>query len=477
MKRKAPALVVLVACTLLAVGLAPVAATQPEEQSLVQIVWQTDADLTQVEALKVPVYAHLSGVDGPYLLAGVEPQVAKDLRSRGISVAILDTNLRGASYYLAYTTQVYPNPDWKAYGRLLLDDGLRVLLQMSSRDAERLAQVGVELEALTFDPKPLRPARAGAAIPVEVAADPYIQEMIDAVDSGTMMDYANGLSGEVAVEIGGQPYVISTRHTNSGTPVQKATQYVGEHMEALGLDVEYHNWAVGSYTNRNVIGELQGETNPEEIFIICAHLDDMPSGPVAPGADDNASGSVAVLAAADILTQYRWGCTLRFAFWTGEEQGLLGSYRYAQRSYATHENIIGVLNLDMIAWDAVGDPDIDLHANSSIPATLDLGNLFSNVVSTYGLDLAPEVIRNGIGASDHASFWQYGYTSILGIEEWDDFNDYYHTTNDKVLYYNKNYFVEFVKASVGTFAHMSDCLIRPRFYYMPLVMKSGGVER
>jgi Zn-dependent M28 family amino/carboxypeptidase len=78
-----------------------------------------------------------------------------------------------------------------------------------------------------------------------------------------------------------------------------------------------------------VIGEIPGLVNPDDIFIIGAHIDDVTG---TPGADDNASGSVATLLAADILSQYDWGCTLRFAFWTGEEQGLLGSDVYAHRS-------------------------------------------------------------------------------------------------------------------------------------------------
>ncbi len=104
-----------------------------------------------------------------------------------------------------------------------------------------------------------------------------------------------------------------------------------------------------------------------------------------------------MLVAADILSQYRWGCTLRFAFWTGEEQGLLGSAAYAQRSFSQSENIAGVLNLDMIAWNTPGStPDIDLHARSNVPATVDLANLFTSVVVTaYDLNLVPQVIPNG----------------------------------------------------------------------------------
>ena len=165
----------------------------------------------------------------------------------------------------------------------------------------------------------------------------------------------------------GSWYTIPSRYTYSGTPIQKATSFVGQHMAGLGMDVEYHQWS--SSTNPNVIGEIPGSTNPDDIYIIGAHLDDVQG---IPGADDNASGSVATLLAADILSQYQWGCTLRFAFWTGEEQGLLGSHYYAQRAYNKDENILGYLNLDMIAWNTVGSDSLHhsgiLHQLATYPA-------------------------------------------------------------------------------------------------------------
>ena len=83
------------------------------------------------------------------------------------------------------------------------------------------------------------------------------------------------------------------------------------------------------------------------------------------------------------------------------------------------ENIAGVLNLDMIAWNTPGStPDIDLHAKSALPATVDLANQFKSVVTAYGLNLVPQVITNGTGASDHASFWNQSYPAILGIEDY-----------------------------------------------------------
>jgi hypothetical protein len=288
--------------------------------------------------------------------------------------------------------------------------------------------------------------------------DPLIHSMVSQVVSPTVTQYVGGLSGEWSVEIGGEPYTITTRHTDSITPVQKATQFVGEHLDSLGLDVEYHEWEAGRPPN--VIGELTGLTDPDDIYIICAHLDDRPSGPVAPGADDNASGSAAVLIAADILTQYQWGSTLRFALWTGEEQWMLGSRAYVEQAHNGDEDILGVLNLDQIGYSTIGSSHgIELNAYYGITQTLELAQLFADVIDVYNLNLTPMIDSHGFGRTDHRPFWDYGYPAILGIEDREDFNPYYHTTDDLLANMDIDYLTEFVKAAVGTFAHMSNSLV------------------
>lgn len=309
-------------------------------------------------------------------------------------------------------------------------------------------------------PIPLRAASRAGSVPSIVSPDLRVQAMIDAVDSSILSQYTGDLSGEWPAQVGGQPYTIATRFTNSGTPIHQATQYVGERLANLGLAVEYHTWQAGRPPN--VIGELPGPPGSDQILMITAHLDsttyDTPMT-LAPGADDNASGSVAVLTAAEILSQYPWGCTLRFAFWTGEEQGLLGSHAYALRSYNAGEPIQGVLNLDMIAWNTPGSPrDIDLHADQyGVPASMELAQLFADVVDVYNLDLIPDIVPSGTGASDHASFWEYDYNAILAIEDFGDFNDYYHSNDDTLDHLDLSYYTDFVKAAVATFAHMG-CL-------------------
>ncbi len=406
----------------------------------------------------VTVYAHVAGRGGTAVVAGTNAQGLTALNLAGLTYRVLEQIPPDAAYYLAYPLPGRANASQLPDVVLLLADADWELIRATPHTARKLAANGVGLQAISFAAKPW-PVNAGAPhIPTIIDPDPMIQSMMDQVSSSTVYQYDGDLSGMWPVIIGGSPYTIATRHTYSGTPIQKATQYVGEHFADLGLPVEYHQWSGSTYPN--VIATIPGLSNPDEIYIISAHLDDMPSGPIAPGADDNASGVVAALIAADIFSQYQWDCTIRFGLWTGEEQGLNGSHAYAQRSYNNGEDIAGVLNLDMIAWNTPNSArDIDIHATSSIPATLVQAQLFVDVIDAYNLNLIPEINPNGTGASDHASFWQYGYPAILGIEDFGDFNPYYHTTNDLLNNMDLDYFTEFVRASVGTFAHLTGCLV------------------
>jgi hypothetical protein len=307
---------------------------------------------------------------------------------------------------------------------------------------------------------------------------PGIDVIMSQVNSNTVAAYTGALSGEMPVIVAGQPYTIETRYTYSGRPIQAATKYLGQHLEDLGLRVEYQ---VGDgETYPNVIGQLKGETYPEEIMMITAHLDSTSRKSMtdAPGADDNASGSTAVLIAADILSQYKWDCTLRFAFWTGEEQGLLGSRAYAERAFEENERIRGVLNLDMIAWNTAGsEPDIDLYSIPSVPGSVPLALTFSYVVSQHDLNLTPELMLYSTRSSDQSSFWERGFPAMLAIEDRGDFNPYYHSTGDRLSNMDIKYFTEFVRAAVGTFSLMGDCGQFPQIpiIYLPVIASEAAL--
>ncbi|HEX9027743.1 MAG TPA: M28 family peptidase, partial [Anaerolineales bacterium] len=292
-----------------------------------------------------------------------------------------------------------------------------------------------------------------------LAADPLVQHMIAQVSAQQVMLYAGGLSGEWPVLVGGTPYTFTTRYSGAAIAIQKATQYAYEHFQTLGLNVNYQDYELGTLgLRRNVIAEQTGQTQPERVFLLTAHLDDMADSQnrlsLAPGADDNGSGSAAVLAAADILSQYSFGCTLRYVLFTGEEQGLYGSSVYAGSLSANKEDVEGVLNLDMIAYDSNAQPRLDLHTRAGIADDERIADLFAGVVNAYRIPLEPEIIPDSMPRSDHAYFWYNGFPAILAIEDRDDTTPYYHTIGDRYSTLNRAYLTHFVQAAVGTMAHL-----------------------
>jgi len=193
----------------------------------------------------------------------------------------------------------------------------------------------------------------------------------------------------------------------------------------------------------------------------------MPPGARAPGADDNASGSVAVMLAARLLASRDLAYTVRFVLFTGEEYGLLGSDAYAADCAARGEDIRGVINLDMIGYNT-GSPVHEVFARSGDGAgaaeSRQLATLFADTVSVYELDLIPqEIVIDDyplVGGSDQWSFLVQGYPAILVSEGFEsgDFNPHYHTVSDTLSMIDLDYCADLTRASIAALAHVGHIL-------------------
>jgi hypothetical protein len=315
------------------------------------------------------------------------------------------------------------------------------------------------------------------------APEALVAGWINAVTQAEVYQWTAYLSGVTPVMIGGQAFTLLTRNTYKPVYLSKAEQYAYEFMSAQGLSVSYFDWynAREDISGRNVVGTISGSVRPNEIVLITAHLDDMPEGNRAPGADDNASGSVGVMEAAARLGGHRFERSVRFVFFTGEEDGLLGSEAYARYCDARNENIVAVYNMDMIGWDANRDGEVLLltrvKSNAGYASDAAIANTFIQVVNTYGLNgaLDPYIDASSDDGVDSWSFWHAGYPSITAIEDFGDQeeNPYYHTVNDTLQTLNLSYFTSLVKASVGTAATLAMPIevVMGEKIYLPLIRK------
>jgi hypothetical protein len=271
-------------------------------------------------------------------------------------------------------------------------------------------------------------------------------------------------------------YSLRVRETDdpSDDACDNAAEYIFNRFESYGLDVEYDPFphevlTQGHYQMRNVVASLPGKgINSRQVFVICSHYDSIASNSTnwlldwktmsAPGADDNASGTAAVLEAARILSEYDFDSTIRFITFSGEELGLHGSKHYTNLVAENGEDIAGVLNFDMIAYDPdVLDIDIITNAGSewiaeamlSVQRAYNIGPLILNKI------VDPEMVY-----SDHAPFWNKGYNAILGIDNSDfdspEFYPFMHTTEDTVDKLNFEMASRMVQIAVGTLASLAN---------------------
>jgi carboxypeptidase Q len=114
----------------------------------------------------------------------------------------------------------------------------------------------------------------------------------------------------------------------------------------LEFDIE-NLWFKGPIPQYNVVADIVGTEKPDEIVIICGHIDSWNS-PGSHGACDNGTGSAVAIEAARILmrTGMRPKRTIRIVLFGGEEQGLLGSRGYVETHRDKLQNIVAVLNDD-----------------------------------------------------------------------------------------------------------------------------------
>ena len=276
---------------------------------------------------------------------------------------------------------------------------------------------------------------------------PIVQQIINSVNQDSLIFFVRELSGNIPTIINGTSQTILSRHKNQPGNALAET-YIKQKLQSYGLATTIQTF---STTGKNVYAVQPGTEFPNKKYIICAHFDDMPSGTtLAPGADDNGSGTAAVIEAARIFSQYSFPFTIVYALWDEEEQGLVGSAYYATQAANAGDSILGVINLDMIAYDGNNDGNADVHT-SSIANTNALKDKMLEVNLVYGINLDLDVVP-AQPYSDHQSFLNKGYSAILLIEDDNDFHPQYHTVNDNLSYYNQPYFVKNSKLALGTLA-------------------------
>ena len=423
----------------------------PRPVALVKIMKGTPGLIGLLKASQTEVLQELETC----YLARADRDERSSLRKHGLSVSVLDRDSRVKEYVLVRLSSPERMRSVSRLGRVLAVEGSLHLFWTDGGDPMAALPPGIERKPLprsTILPF-LRPSAYPPGAALRPAANDIIASFVGEVSQANLRASVQSLQS------------FQTRYTST-VNCEGAGQFILDYFRSLGLEAGFQPFTFGAGTaTRNVVADSRGRTDPDEVIIICAHYDsfsDMPEV-LAPGADDDASGVAAVMEAGRILADQPHDFTIRFIAFSAEEWGLYGSQFYSEGARANGERIIGVLNLDMIAYTSDMSEDLDIVVNDFSRWLADRAEL---VAATYtGLPVR-KVVDASFVYSDHSPFWDRGYSAFCGIEDADVSNPYYHTTADTVDTLNFDFFEDATGTALAALSDLAQP-VRPGYPRTP----------
>ena len=293
--------------------------------------------------------------------------------------------------------------------------------------------------SLLISPSFLAPARNQESNLILLSSNQTpIVEMINQINESLLFQYHHGLT------------MFGPRYTGS-TNCTLAAEYIYNAFQQMGLDVKYHEWDYDGFQSKNIVATLHGtDMNSTAEYILCGHYDTVP---VSPGSDDDGSGTAAVLAIANILSQYHFNHTIRFIAFSGEEVGTYGSFTYARDASHRGDNIVAVLNMDMIGYANTTEGGRILRF---FPPTRSrwIADYATTISEKYNkiIDMKIDTLPSYRG-DDSQAFVDYGFDGV-----WIAHQDGYpwgHSSNDTENHLNWSYYVKATKLMLAITAEIA----------------------
>ena len=248
---------------------------------------------------------------------------------------------------------------------------------------------------------------------------------------------------EIAGRIGG-------RSVYAYAELQAAADYIDRTLSENGYSVRRQAFTAMGREVHNLEVELSGTDRRDEIVVVGAHYD---TAGTNPGANDNGSGTAAVLELARMFRQASCGRTVRFVLFVNEEPPFfqtseMGSLVYARRCKERNEKVTAMLSLETIAYYS-DEPRSQRYPVPFHPGLPNTANFIGFVGNPDSAKLLRQVMRTfrrhatvpsegaaapgsipGVGWSDHWSFWQAGYPAVMVTDTALYRYEHYHTQQD-----------------------------------------------
>jgi hypothetical protein len=371
---------------------------------------------------------------------------------------------------------------YDSYATLDVKDKIVLVLRYFPEDAEQKTKgILARYADLRYKAMAARQRGAKAVMIVAGPRSPNAGELVPMT-----FDTALAGSGILAVSItGDDAKAMFKRAEKPLEEAQKSLDDANPHATGFalpGVSVRIHAAVERERrTGRNVVGYLPATTPVGTMakpwIAVGAHYDHLghgeagntlagkeDAGKVHAGADDNASGSAAVLAVAATLAKQPRRRNIVFGFWSGEELGLIGSTAFATKPPVPLESLAAYLNFDMVG--RMQDNKLTVQAAGTSPSW---ARLIEQANVAAGFDLA--VQEDPYQPTDVATF---NLASVPSLSFFTGTHADYHKpsdTPDKIDYEDLDRVVEFAASIVK---RLSDAPEAPAFTKVDQKLQTGG---
>lgn len=255
----------------------------------------------------------------------------------------------------------------------------------------------------------------------------------------------------------------------TGEPGNKMAQdYIEDRFQSLNLQMAGESYRhLFDFTNSrtdeefvdavNLIGYVQGSVNPDQFIVVTAHYDHLgvSDGDIYNGADDNASGTGGLLAAARYFSEKTPQNSILFIAFDAEEQGLTGARKFIENPAVPLDQVALNVNMDMISTNfenelyAVGTahyPYLQPFIEESVTDT--------SITVSFGYD-TDDWPQNWTLSSDHGPFHLEGIPFVyFGVED----HPHYHQPTDTFDNINPDFYLKAVETIIGVIENLDENL-------------------
>lgn len=252
----------------------------------------------------------------------------------------------------------------------------------------------------------------------------------------------------------------------------------------------------------NVVAILKGTTDPDRIYVVSGHYDSMCTSPTdaecdAPGANDDASGTAAVIEMARVMSKQKYDATIIFITVAGEEQGLLGATYFAEQAKQKNMNLEAMFTNDIIGGVmthknkpdrnsvrvfAEGVPSNESEAEGNLRRSVggendsqarQLARYINDAANIYSPKFGVQIIYRRdryLRGGDHIPFLERGFSAVRFTEPHEDYEHQHQNVRtengkfygDTIEYVDFGYIANVARINVASLASLALAPAKPK---------------